>query len=85
MLEIYAIKDTKVGEFQNPFYQRSKGEAIRSVTAAVNDNQQGNHFNKFYNDYELWKLGEFEPKTGIITNNIEHVVNCCDLKDNQGE
>lgn len=81
MLEIYAIKDTKVGEFQNPFYQRSKGEAIRSVTAAVNDLRPDNHYAKFANDYELWKLGEFDAKTGQISSNIEHVVNCCDLKE----
>lgn len=82
MLQIYAIKDTKVGEFMNPFYQRSKGEAVRSVTAAINA-KEDNHFTKFYNDYELWLLGEFNCQTGIIESKIEHVINCSELKEIQ--
>lgn len=82
MLKIYAIKDTKVGEFMNPFYQRSKGEAVRSVSAAINAKEE-NHFTKFYNDYELWELGEFNLQTGVITSNIEHIINCAELKEIQ--
>lgn len=80
MLKIYAIKDVKVGEFQNPFYQRTNAEAVRSVTAAVNAKEE-NHYTKFYNDYELWCLGTFNMETGEIISKLEHVANCADLKE----
>lgn len=65
MLKIYCIKDTKAG-YMNPFYLQNDEIAIRSFKKAAND-VQSNAINDFPEDKELWYLGEFDERTGIIT------------------
>lgn len=63
-MNIYCIKDVKAG-FMNPFYLQSHDIAIRSFKKAAND-AQPNAVNDFPEDKELWYLGTFDERTGII-------------------
>lgn len=63
-MKIYCIKDTKAG-FMNPFYLQNDDIAIRSFKKAANETQP-NAVNDFVEDKELWYLGEFDERTGII-------------------
>lgn len=65
MLTIYCIKDTKAG-YMNPFYLQNDDIAIRSFKKAANDTQP-NSVNDYLEDKELWKLGTFDERTGIIS------------------
>ena len=65
MLKIYCIKDTKAG-YMNPFYLQNDEIAIRSFKKAANDIQP-NGVNDYPEDKELWYLGDFDERTGIIT------------------
>lgn len=60
----FSIHDAAVGAFLPPFYARSKGEATRSFTDAVNDPK--GQFGRFAKDYSLHFLGEFDDNLGMF-------------------
>lgn len=78
-LKIYAIKDTVVGEMQLPFYQHNDGEAIRSITNAVND-KNSNAVKDNFQDKQLYYLGTFNSDTGEIKSEIRFMHNLKDLE-----
>ena len=58
MLKIFTIYDSKVGAYMNPIFLRSKGEAVRSLEAALSDS---NHiFSKNPEDFTLFELGSWD-------------------------
>lgn len=63
-LQIFSVYDRAVGAFMNPFYARSKGEALRSFSEAVNDEKHNFHRNAA--DYSLLYLGEFDDNAGVF-------------------
>lgn len=65
IMEAYTVFDKAVGAFLQPFYVRSKGEAIRSFTEAVN--QKDHQFGKYPADYTLMFCGTFDDSSGIFT------------------
>jgi len=84
MLNIYCIKDTKSG-FMNPFYLQNDEIAIRSFKKASNDTQP-NAVNDFPEDKELWYLGTFDERTGLITGtDPKFLVKCIDCITHRGE
>lgn len=58
----FAVHDKAVGAFLPLFFARSKGEAIRSFSTAVT--QQDHQFAKNSGDYTLYHLGEFDDGNG---------------------
>lgn len=65
ILRIFTVYDAAVNAFMTPFFARSKGEAIRSFTQAVNDEKS--QFNANPSDYGLWYLGDFDDDSGSVT------------------
>lgn len=61
-LVVFTIYDRAVNGYLPPWYARSKGEAIRSFTEAVNDPTK--NFGKYATDYALCELGEFDDNSG---------------------
>lgn len=66
-LGIYAIRDIKTSSYGNPMFQPTDGSMIRDFSDAVNSKQEKNHLNDHSDDFELFKLGEYETDTGEIT------------------
>lgn len=64
-LHVFSVLDKAVGAFLQPFYARSKGEALRSFTEACHDEKS--LFAKHGTDYLLMYLGEFDDVTGLFT------------------
>lgn len=64
ILHMYSVYDKAVNAYLQPFYARSKGEALRAFTEAVND--QKHTFNKHAADYTLMLVGEFDDSSGVI-------------------
>lgn len=64
-LQVYTILDSAVGAFLQPFFCRTKGEAVRSFSDAVNDEKST--FNKHVMDYTLFALAEFDDASGAFT------------------
>lgn len=55
--KIYSVYDSKVECFLQPFFMRSRGEAIRGFTELCNDNST--NFGKYPSDFTLFELGEY--------------------------
>ena len=67
MKPIYAVKDLAVQAFGNPFVTRAQGEAMRSFQDEVNKKDGQSAIAQHPEDYELYKLGEWDDNTGVIT------------------
>lgn len=63
-MQVYSIHDQAVKAFLLPFFVRARGEAIRSFTAAVNDEKS--QFNRNYGDYTLFYLGDYDDTEGVF-------------------
>lgn len=62
--ELFAVRDNAVEAFLPPFHVRSRGEALRSFSEAVN---KGDHqFSNHPDDYVLYHLGKFDDASGVI-------------------
>lgn len=62
-LKIFCVYDSKIGAFNNPFFQRSTGEALRSFGDAVNKEE---NFRRHSEDYVLFELGSFDDQTAAF-------------------
>lgn len=71
MKSIYCIKDVK-GGFINPFTMANDQLAERAFKGAFMNNDEP--MTQFPEDYELWKLGEFDDRTGAITPKAEMLI-----------
>lgn len=59
--ELYTVYDAAVKAFLPPFHVRSRGEALRSFTEAVNS--ADHQFHKWAADYTLFFIGTFDDAT----------------------
>lgn len=65
-LKVYAVYDQKVGEYLQPFFMRTNGEALRAWVEVVNDPKT--EFYKHGEDYTLFELGDYDGSTGQFQN-----------------
>lgn len=63
-LLVFSVYDKAVGAYLQPFFCRSKGEALRSFADACNDEK--NNFNKHASDFLLVSLGEYDDAAGTF-------------------
>lgn len=63
-LTICSIQDTRAAAWMNPMFFQSAQQAIRSFEDAVN--QKDSEFGRHPEDYILFRLGEFDQRTGEI-------------------
>lgn len=61
---ICSIHDTKAQVWITPMFFQSAAQAVRSFGDVVNE--RGTEFNKHPEDYILFKLGEFDERTGEL-------------------
>jgi hypothetical protein len=64
VLNAFSIRDSKAEAFNTPFFQKTKGEAIRSFESAVNDGKT--QLNQYPEDFDLYHVGEWDDATGKI-------------------
>lgn len=65
-LLVYAVYDSKVQTYAQPFHMRTKGEALRGWQEVANDPNTQIH--KHAEDFSLMELGEYDEQTGQFTN-----------------
>lgn len=61
-LYVCAVLDKAVGAYTQPFYARSRGEALRSFLDACQEEKS--QFRRHADDYVLMMLGSFDDNTG---------------------
>lgn len=65
-LLVYSVYDSKVQLFAQPFFMRTKGEALRGWIDVANDPKT--NICKYPEDYSLFELGEYEEESGSFKN-----------------
>lgn len=63
-MEIFTVYDTAAGAYLPPMFLRSKGEAVRSFTDAVNASDH--QFHRHASDYVLYHLGHWQDDTAAF-------------------
>lgn len=79
IIGVYSLKDTKAGDFAAPFTCPNDNVALRLLDSSVNGNHDTDLY-KFSSDFELWKLGNLDSKTGAITSELVFLASCADVR-----
>ena len=64
IVKVFGIYDSKAEAYLPPFFMKSKGEAIRAITAHVNDSQH--NFCKYAEDFTLFELGSWDDSNCVF-------------------
>lgn len=73
-MQMYAVHDMKAEMYMRPFCADSLAIAVRSFENEVKE--PGAPLNKNPEDYNLFKVGEYDSETGVITPCVtpQHVI-----------
>lgn len=67
ILKIFAVFDSKMAQFGQPFFDQNEGSAIRNFSDAVNDGSNPhNMWHKHPEDFSLFYLGDFASDNGEL-------------------
>lgn len=69
-LKVFAVFDSKLGAFANPFVAQSQGQAQRSFVKASLD--PDHEFHTHGADFTLFEIGEWRPEKGELVP-VSHV------------
>lgn len=72
---LYSIKDAKSGNFANPFSSYNDQVAVRDFKILCKDKNPNNLVGAYPEDFDLFRVGSFDDKTGEI-------VPCCEFISN---
>lgn len=64
ILQAYAVFDTKAEAYLQPFFMRSRGEAMRAFMDSIQDEKHT--FSRHAVDYKLMYIGLFDDSSGVI-------------------
>lgn len=80
LLKIYSIRDSKAEVFNQPFFQKTHGEAERNFMSLVQDEKSTVW--KYPDDFDLYYLGDFDDQTGKLTklDTPQHIAKAVMLK-----
>lgn len=77
-LLVFSVLDKAVGAYLQPFFARSRAEAIRSFADAVTSERS--QFGAHADDYILYQVGEFDDNAGMFGSvEPDRVVGAIDL------
>lgn len=77
---VYATKNKKSGNFNVPVLHDFPKEAAAEAFT-ISAKEQGD--NAIVKELEVYYLGEYDTKTGIVTNNVEFLVDLGAIDGNQ--
>lgn len=64
-MKLFTVHDAKAEYYLAPFMQRNKGEAIRNISRAVQDENSTFHVDP--SSFTLVELAEYDQDKGVIT------------------
>ena len=76
---LYAIKDIKSGSFGSPVAEINEAVFIRTLTKEINENTRSSLYS-WPEDFQLFKIGEYDTETGSIKACVEFIRNLGELK-----
>lgn len=69
--KIFNVYDCKAEHYNNPFFLRTRGEALRGFQEVCNDPQS--QISKYPADFTLFEIGEYDQVTGKISLHVAPV------------
>lgn len=78
-MKLYAVKDVKVG-FMSPIMRKNDELAKRDFLNQARSSEP-NMLNTNPEDYELWRIADYNEDTGIVTSNLECIATLTDERD----
>lgn len=80
LLEMFAIRDTKAGYYNAPFYSKTLAEAERIFSQLANDQQTT--VCQFPQDFDLYQVGQYDMDKGTVLSfdTPLHIVKAANLK-----
>jgi len=80
--KIYSIRDSKGEVYNQPFFQKTHGEAERNFHTLVNDEKS--MVSKYVDDFDLYYLGTYCDQTGRLTSldTPQHILKAAMCKKN---
>lgn len=75
---LMTIKDNKAGRFFEPRQYDTQAEGLRAFEAGVNGN--GGLLHEYPEDCEVYSLGEYDHRTGLISPDLQFVCSAISLK-----
>lgn len=85
---IYAIYDKKADAFMQPNFMATDGAAIRAFSDTVNrksTDERPNMISMHASDYEFYKLGTYDDKTGLIESDVKCLITAVNCLENKAE
>lgn len=77
-VNIYSIKDTKLGKFAQPFNAPNDAIAKRMLNSTIKAG--GNNIADYPEDFQLFKLGQYDEETGELTTENKFIANATEFK-----
>lgn len=63
--KVFSVYDSKVENYFKPFYESTKGSAIRAFTEIARD--KDSQIGKYPEDFSLFELGSYDDSSAIFT------------------
>ena len=67
---IYSVYDSLAEAYMEPWFAKNDATARRSFSVAINE--VGHNFNKFPQDFVLFKIGSWDADSGVIDPMVPH-------------
>lgn len=79
ILEVFSIRDSKAECYNTPFFKKTKGEALRDFTTAVNDEKS--QLNQYPTDFDVYHVGNWDSDSGkfIPLDTPKHLAKAVDM------
>lgn len=77
MINVYAVKDDVSSSFNQPFLMVNDQIAIRGFKTLAQD--ESTDIGKYPTDFSLYRLGQYDEKTGVILSDVEFLVTAINL------
>jgi len=65
-LKVYAIYDSKIEAFKQPFFSPNRNAALRMWDRLAND-KQNDMIGAYPSDFTLFEIGEWDDNSGVIS------------------
>ena len=81
----YALLDTQIKAFLNPFIAQNHGEAIRLFTTWVNDKEQKTNVSLYPQHFTLFYLGEFDDQLGKYESDNKELIQGVSVQEEEAK
>jgi hypothetical protein len=81
MITLYVLKDLQAKTTNNPFAQTTERDAVHGLRMAVNDEQNKGPLTTHPQDFELWQIGTYCPRTMEFEKDQYRIISAEEVKN----